>query len=90
MGKGLADAVNEMNLFKGRSREEQLVHLTKLVHILWKELEKYEQVIKVIPEGLQIKAGMSEILVLRNGGIILDGQRILLNTPGKQQHVGIP
>jgi hypothetical protein len=90
MGKGVAEAMKEATLFRGRSREEQLVHLTKLVHILWKNLEQYEQIIKVIPEGLQIKTGMSEVLVLKNGGIILEGQRILVHTPGKQQHLGIP
>src|SRR5262247_2991327 len=32
---------------------------------------------------LHIKSGRSEILVLKNGGIVLDGLRIRLQTPGK-------
>lgn len=63
--------------------DPQIEHLTKLVHILWKQVERLEQFIEVIPEGLRIKAGMSEVLVLRNGGILLEGQRIFIKTPGK-------
>jgi hypothetical protein len=63
--------------------QQQVAHLSKLVHILWKEAEKLESYVRVIPEGLRIKAGLAEVLVLKNGGIILDGQRISLKTPGK-------
>jgi len=59
--------------------------LSKLVHILWKEVESLERFVKVIPEGLQIKAGFSEILVLKNGGIRIGGQRVLLTSPGKSE-----
>jgi hypothetical protein len=65
------------------SLEAKVEHLTKLVHILWKEVEKYEGMIQVIPEGIQIKAGASEILVLKNGGIRIGGMRVLVTTPGK-------
>jgi hypothetical protein len=84
---GLSQAIKDSissPAYQGNA-DAQLAHLTKLVHILWKEVEKLENIISVIPEGLRIKAGMSEILVLRNGGIRLDGQRILLKTPGKDQ-----
>jgi hypothetical protein len=60
-------------------------HLTKLVHILWKEAERLEQIVQVIPEGLRIKAGASEVLVLKNGGIMINGLRILVQTPGKSE-----
>jgi len=66
----------------------QIERLTKLVHILWKHAEAMEKIVQVIPEGLKIKTGQSEVLVLKTGGIILDGQHILLNTPGKQ--ISIP
>ena len=65
--------------------QKQVAHLTKLVHLLWKEAEQLEKVVQVIPEGLRIKAGMSEVLVLKNGGIILEGMRIRLKTPGKDE-----
>ena len=65
--------------------QKQVAHLTKLVHILWKEAEQLEQIVKVTPDGLRIKSGLSELLVLRNGGIILEGHRIHLRTPGKDQ-----
>lgn len=67
--------------------DDQVVHLAKLVHILWKEVEKLEKIARIVKmnsEGLTIKIGSSEISVLENGGIILDGRRILLKTPGKQ------
>src|SRR5271155_26717 len=59
--------------------------LTKLVHILWKDAERLESIVQVIPEGLRIKAGISEILVLKNGGIKIDGQRTCPKTPGKSE-----
>ena len=67
--------------------QKQVAHLTKLVHILWKEAEKMEKVIRLSPDGVQIKTGMSEVLVLKSGGIILDGRSILLKTPGKDLHM---
>jgi len=67
------------------SEEQKVTQLIKLVHILWKELEKVDRIIQVIPEGLRIKCGQSEVLVLENGGIILNGLRIRLRTPGKEQ-----
>lgn len=80
IGKSLdADAQSRLTL------EAKVERLTKLVHILWKEAEKLESIVKVIPEGLQIKTGMSEVTVLRNGGIIIKGQRILVEAPGKQE-----
>ena len=65
------------------STEAQVERLTKLVHILWKEVERLERIVQVIPEGLRIQTGMSEVLILSNGGIILNGQRINISTPGK-------
>ena len=65
--------------------QKQVTHLTKLVHILWKEAERLEKLVHITPDGLRIKSGRSEILVLKNGGIILDGHRIHLKTPGKDQ-----
>jgi hypothetical protein len=65
--------------------EAKVERLTKLVHILWKEAERLEGIVKVIPEGLQIKTGFSEITVLRNGGIVIKGQRILVEAPGKKE-----
>ena len=83
---GIRDAVKQMDLgpaFKQAGLEAKVERLTKLVHILWKEAEKIESIVKVIPEGLQIKTGFSEISVLRNGGIVIKGQRILVQAPGK-------
>ena len=89
MGKPLGGlgpvATGVGNALAGASTDAQLEHLTKLVHILWKEVERLEQIVQVIPEGLRIKAGMSEILVLKNGGIILNGLRILMHTPAKDE-----
>jgi hypothetical protein len=65
--------------------KRQVAQLTKLVHILWKEAEKLEEVVQVTRDGLRIKSGMSELLVLKNGGIILNGLRIHLKTPAKDQ-----
>jgi hypothetical protein len=67
----------------GPSLQDQVNHLTKVVHVLWKEVERLEQTVHLIPEGLQIKSGLSEVLVLKNGGIMLNGLRINIKTPGK-------
>ncbi len=76
---GAANLAIEANLI---ARVERL---TKLVHILWKEAERLESLVKVIPEGLQIKTGFSEVTVLRNGGIVIKGLRVLVETPGKSE-----
>ena len=65
--------------------QKQVTHLTKLVHILWKEAERLEKIVQITPDGLRIKSGRAEVLVLKNGGIILDGHRIHLKTPGKDE-----
>ena len=86
MGKPIADVINNnMPLAGAPSLDAQVERLTKLVHILWKEVERLEGIIQVIPEGLRIKSGASEVLVLKNGGIILNGLRVHLKTPGKDQ-----
>lgn len=71
--------------YGGKNTSDQVEHLTKLVHILWKQVERLDSVVHIIPEGVQIKTGMSEVLVLNNGGIIIKGDRILIETPGRQE-----
>jgi hypothetical protein len=84
MGKPLGDVTNQaIPGLAGPSIDAQVERLTKLVHILWKEVERLEGIVQVIPEGLRIKSGSSEVLVLKNGGIILKGLRIDLSTPGQ-------
>jgi len=89
MGKvaGLVDSQDKPkgHSYGGRNTVDQVEHLTKLVHILWKQVERMESVINVIPEGVQLKSGMSEVLVLKNGGIVIKGQRILIETPGRYE-----
>jgi len=80
---GLGDTLKQIPGLGQPSLEAKVERLTKLVHILWKEAEKLESIVRVIPEGLEIKTGFSEIAVLRNGGVIIKGQRILVDAPGK-------
>ena len=82
IGAAVAAVAKDMQL---AALQKEVTRLTKLVHILWKEAERLESHVQVTPDGLHIKSGMSEILVLRNGGIIINGHRILLKTPGKDQ-----
>jgi restriction endonuclease S subunit len=56
--------------------ETKVERLTKLVHILWQEVERLESIVQVTHEGLTIKTAFSEVSVLGNGGIIISGQRI--------------
>jgi hypothetical protein len=79
---------NNANLSINLSQAETLEYHKKHIRALWHHIERLEQIIQIIPEGVKIKTGMTEILVLKNGGIILDGQRILLKTPRKQ--LGLP
>jgi hypothetical protein len=59
--------------------------LEKLVHILWKEVERLQGRIKFTSEGIVLKDGAAEIAVLKNGGIVIHGTRISIETPGKSQ-----
>ncbi len=79
IAKGFNDIAPQATL------EAKVERLTKLVHILWKEAERLESIVKVIPEGLQIKTGFSEVTVLRNGGVVIKGLRVLVETPGKSE-----
>jgi hypothetical protein len=90
MGKGVADMLRQADLGQGKSLEAEVARLTKLVHILWKEVEKLEGIIHVLPEGLKIKTGRSEVLLLKHGSIILNGLRISLEVPGKTELMGAP
>jgi hypothetical protein len=85
MGKGITDMLREAGADPRKNLEAEVARLTKLVHILWREVEKLEGIIHVTRDGLQIKAGRSEILVLKNGAIVLNGISISLEVPGKQQ-----
>jgi hypothetical protein len=82
VGAAVVAAAKEAQLAK---LQQEVTRLTKLVHILWKEAERLEKHVQVTPDGLRIKSGMSEVLVLTNGGIILNGHRIHLKTPGKDE-----
>ena len=86
IGKLIADAVKSTTAEARIAKlEKQVSHLTKLVHILWKEAEALEKTVQVTSEGLRMKSGLSEVLVLKNGGIILQGHRIHLKTPGEDK-----
>ena len=78
-------ALSTVNLAIEANLIARVERLTKLVHILWKEAERLESYVKVIPEGLQIKTGFSEVTVLKNGGIMIKGLRVLVQTPGKSE-----
>lgn len=83
----VGDVMKQMkgHSYGGRNTSDQVEHLTKLVHILWKHVERLESIVHVIPEGLRIKSGMSEVLILKNGGVIIKGERILIETPGRHE-----
>ena len=85
MGKGITDAMKQVGADPRQNLEAEVARLTKLVHILWREVEKLEGVIHVTAEGLKIKTGRSEVLVLKNGGIILSGRSVMLEVPGKNK-----
>jgi hypothetical protein len=65
--------------------EDRIKHLEKLVHILWKEAERLQGRIKFTNEGIALKDGAAEILVLKNGGVVIHGNRVAIETPGKSQ-----
>ena len=86
IGRMVADVVKSATVdAKIAKLEKQVSHLSKLVHILWKEAEQLEKTVQVTHEGLRMKSGLSEVLVLKNGGIILQGHRIHLKTPGEDK-----
>jgi hypothetical protein len=68
---------------RGITTDPYLRHLYDVVHFLWKELERYERTVQLTADGVIIKVGKSEVTILNNGGILLIGDRILLQTPTK-------
>lgn len=63
----------------------QIAQLSKMIHVLWKEAENLEEYLQITPDGLHIKIGAAEMQVLRSGNITLEGRRVHLKTPGKDQ-----
>ena len=66
------------------SLQAQVAHLTKLVHILWKEVHHVEQVLHIDHAGVHLKVGSSSLNVLHTG-VVLDATRIDHKTPSKTQ-----
>ena len=67
------------------STEAQVARLTKLVHILWKEVERLETIVKFTQEEVTIKTGMAQLVMKKDGSILLKGHSINISTPGKSQ-----
>lgn len=67
------------------STEAQVARLTKLVHILWKEVERLETIVKFTQEEVTIKTGEAQLVMKKDGTILLKGHRINIATPGKSQ-----
>lgn len=85
MGKlppGLKEAMSEMkgHSYGGRNTTDQVEHLTKLVHILWRQVEKLESIIHVTSGGLHIKSDAAEILVRKDGHIVIKGTGVRIKT----------
>ena len=49
------------------SLELQVAQLTKIVHLLVKELAEVEKYIKVSPDGITFQSGISQVAVLSSG-----------------------
>jgi hypothetical protein len=67
--------------------EAKVEHLMKTMQLLLKELDKYEKLIQILPEGVRIKSQQAEVLILNNGDVRISGQRVLLAMPGKGERL---
>ena len=78
-----------MNTQMNLTQQQDIALHKKHIQALWRHVQRLEKLIQGIPEGIKIKSGSSEILVLNNGGLILSSQRMLLKTPQKQISLSI-
>jgi hypothetical protein len=85
--QGIATSLNlnMLNTTINMSQQEELALYKKHIRALWHHVERLEKFIQVMPDGIKIKAEMSELLLLKNGGVILSGNRIYLSVPGNGQ-----
>jgi hypothetical protein len=81
----LNTSLNAMNMGANLNQQQELALHKKHIQALWRHIERLEKFIKATPDGLQLKADRSEILLLKNGGIIIDGTRIHLKVPKNDQ-----
>jgi len=81
----LNTAFNSINMGLNLGQQQALELHKKHIQALWRHIEKLEKVIKITQDGVRIKVDRSEILILKNGGIILDGTRIHLKVPKNDQ-----
>jgi hypothetical protein len=77
--------LNMANFDINADQRKQLELYHKHIRALWHHVQRLEKVVQIIPEGVKIKAGISEVTVLNNGGIIIDGLRIRIRTPNKDE-----
>jgi hypothetical protein len=63
----------------------ELAEHKKHIQALWRHIERLEKFIKPTSEGLMIKVDRSEILIMKNGAILLDGRIITLKVPNRMK-----
>ncbi len=82
---GFNMTMNNINTSVNSWQAQELELHKKHIQALWRHIERLEDVIKITQDGVRIKVDRSEILILKNGGIILDGTRIHLKVPKNDQ-----
>lgn len=80
---GWTVAMSAQTLSTNARQAMELAEHKKHIQALWRHIEKLEKFIKPTAEGLMIKVDQAEILIMKNGAILLDGRIITLKVPNR-------
>jgi glutamyl-tRNA reductase len=62
--------------------EAKIDHLTKVVRVLWHEVERMRGAISVSHNQVSIKLGAASFVMKQDGSITLDGNKIVVDGSG--------
>lgn len=78
----LAGQVAAQTLAPGASTQAQIDHLTKVVRVLWHEVERLRASISVSHNEVAIKLDAASFVMKRDGSIELKGNQIVVQGAG--------
>ena len=76
-----------LNMGVNASQAQEIALHKKHIQALWHHIERLERYIEATSDGLRIKVDRSEILIRKNGVILIDGQLITLKVPNNTKMI---
>lgn len=89
---GLRDALEnvaaDLDRITNSRQDEQIKHLTKVVRVLWRKVERLERMIDADQHELRLGVGPASITLKQNGSIAIKGTDISIKGSGDVKVMG--